>query len=204
MINMNNQSANSKKVLRVIIILIIILAGLVFLRAKRSVPKSGQVGEKGQEVTTTSPIPTAGISNNSMFLVASPETIQVGSDIKIAVAFYAPGVILSGADVILKYDPVFLKASQDLDLGQYFSSYPLKTIDNTKGNIRLTAFGGKSGPNSSAQVIFSVNLKAKKTGRTEIKLDYLSGSTNRSTLVEKGTSKNILSGVSNAVVEIRP
>ena len=200
---MTRHTKDLLKIVVVVLILLILISTIIVLRIKRRLPSKIEIGQKSSITTSGT---NEGVRANSMFLVASPGNVQVGSSIKIAAAFYAPGKSLAGADVIVIFDPAYFSSGNatELETGIYFSSYPAKSVDNEKGIIRLTAFRGGTDPASSAHVIFSTILKAKKTGKTEIKLDYLSGSTNRSTLVEKGTSKNILSGVSNAVVEIRP
>lgn len=198
---MNTSAKDLTKIFLVVILLIILISGIVVLRIKKRIPEPP---EKSQRSAVISVEPTVSIGANSMFLVVNPTAVQSGEFITAAIAFHAPGRMLSGADVRLKYDPLFLETSvSDLTPGEYFTSYPAKSVNTEKGIIRLTAFGGKRETVSSPQVITTVKFKALKPGRTEITIDYQQGSTNRSTLVERGTSKNILSGVSNAVVEIK-
>lgn len=200
---MNNLSANHKRILIILSVFILLIIGLIYFNTKRKSILREDSSKRGVEIATISLTPFQVQSNNSLFLVVNPSQVKVNDPVQVAVSLHASGKMLSGSDVILKYDPAYLSASDNLTLGEYFSSYPLKLIDNDKGTVRLTAFGGKKETISSPIVIFTVTFKALKPGKTELVIDYQKGSTNKSTLVERGTSKNILEGVTNAVVEIR-
>ena len=214
-----NQKRDLSKIFIVVTILIFLLLGIFFLRIRGRAPVTQE--EQGKPLTgQPTVIPTTAVVANSLLVLVSPQSVKVGENVRVVVAFYAPNSIISGSDVRLSYDPEFFSTTYDIDPpagGGYFSSMPRRELNTSLGIVKVTAFGGKNQKTLSPATIFSLNLTTKKAtsnvaqatsnvaqaGTTEIKLDYQPGTTNLSTLVEKGTSKNILVSVKNAVVEIK-
>ncbi|MBI5452711.1 hypothetical protein HY945_04560, partial [Candidatus Gottesmanbacteria bacterium] len=100
-------------------------------------------------------------------------------------------------------DPNYLTADNNLIFGPYFDSYPRQEVDNTAGIIKVSGYSPKDlSPLTSATSFFSVSFQAKKKGSGNVVVDFQAGKTNLSTLVERGTSKNILGVVGNEKIVI--
>lgn len=195
-----------KKILLVSLVLITLLMIVLIIRAwnknrldQMLSKKSSQFEEQLIEVS-----PTVEILSGLYSLVFSESTVKVEEASKATISFSTPGKIISGADVILHFDPKLVQVEGDVIPGEFFTSYPRTTVDNEKGTIKVTAFS----PSSTIEVndlteLFSVNFKAVNQGVASVTFDFQPGKTNLSTLVEKGTSKNILGQVINGEIGIK-
>lgn len=203
------QTKEFKKIIIVISVLLVLLVGLFTLRWQRR-----RVLEKKMRELTSSQLkvkPPIIIStkveealSGVYKIVFKKENIKVGETVSAHIVFTADKKIISGSDVILRFNPTFLSADLNIKLGDYFASYPLKSVDNEKGTIKVTAFSGKNKPVSSSITLFTVSFTAKRAGKTTVDFDFQKGRTNLTTLVEKGTSKNILGQIIDGTVTIEP
>lgn len=199
------QNTEFKKILIVISILILLTIGLFILRRERKKAVEQAIknivpSRKELQTPTTTPEVLSGVYK----IVFEKESISVGESVNASISFTTDSRILSGSDVILFFDPVFLEPEEDLVVGDYFESYPRKLVDKTKGIIKVTAFGGNGQIVSTPTTLFTVTFKGKKSGTTTVSFDFVKGRTNLTTLVEKGTSKNILGEVYSATLTIAP
>lgn len=204
MINMQN--AEYKKIFIVVLVLIILTIGLFILRRERKKTleealkkETASTGEELQAPTIT-PEVLSGVYK----IIFEKGNISVGESVGTSASFTTDSRILSGSDVILSFDPAYLEVEGDIKPGDYFSSYPRKLVDNAKGIVKATAFGGSGQIVSQPTTLFTVTFKAKKEGTTTLSFDFAKGRTNLTTLVEKGTSKNILGNVYGATLTIGP
>lgn len=185
------------KILLVLLVLLFLLIIGVKIRGQKTfVPATSQT-------PTIAAKPTIDIHVGSFTLSADKTQVQVGEALNLTVSFDSLGKKLDGADAILRFDPKLITADKDLVMGTYFTTYPRKEVDNTAGVIKVTAFNiGNTEPVTASTVLFNVTFTAKVAGAATFNLDFDKTRTNLSTLVEQGTSQNILGKVIPATVII--
>jgi len=215
------------KIAAVAVVLLILLGGALFLRQQQ---RPGQEVKKlpaNQVVQPTSAVgitsaptiaaegmmsgelvgsgigsPTSYPAVGKYMLVPNDNKVMLDQIIELSAVFSAPGKILDGSDVFLRFDPAFLEVS-DVSTGEYFVSYPRKQIDNKTGFVRITGIRSADETPLASSVSFSrISFKTKKTGTTKVTFEFKKGKTNRTTLVEKETSRNILGNVFPANITI--
>lgn len=135
-------------------------------------------------------------------LLLEPATLTVskGESIIMNVLIDAPGKVLDGADAFILYDPQLVNVS-NIANGEYFAQLPQATVDQQNGIIKVTGFS--RGKGTSNRLFFSFTVSATKPSQARFHVEYEPGRSDLSTLVERGTSKNILTGTTDAVVQIR-
>lgn len=188
-------------------VLLLLLGGALLLR---------QASRKKKEVFQVPPTPTSSVTRlptssptlyptiGKYFLTPESNQVKIDQTFELSLVFSAPGKILDGGDVILRFDPVFLETLEIIE-GDYFNLYPRKTIDNKIGSVKITGIRTKvDTPLSETASFAKISYRAKKTGTTQVTFDFVKGKTNRTTLVEKGTSQNILGSVFPVTITIEP
>ena len=203
-----------KKIFMVLVVLFVLLGVLIFTRFQRTTSeKTGNIttdktSEKPLLTPTTSPMPTPtlGQLEGNYTISVSNSNIAIGDIVRADIAFTASGKQLAGSDVHLRFDPELLEANENLESGNYFSSFPRKQIDNQTGIIKVTGYNPVSTDvlSDNPVTFFVVEFKAKKSGTARISFDFQPGKTNLTTLVEKGTSRNILGKINEAALTIKP
>lgn len=199
---MNKNNSDFKKIIYVVVVLLILLLVLVMVRGFKKTTLNNTVNQtkNSQTSPTVTKIPLIGkylFSQNS-------KTVKTDDKFSLVIEFTAPGKILNGADAFILYDPKLLQIDSVTQAG-YFKEYPRKAIDNTKGELKITAFISRDQNKITGNVpLATVNFTAKKAGKTQVKFDFISESDNRSTLVEKGTGRNLLGSVGLANIVISP
>lgn len=188
-------------------ILLILLGGALLLRQKdwkkTEIPQMEQPTPKVARAVL-SPTPTFTPAIGKYMLIPENNRVTVGQIFQLTAKFWAPGKILDGSDVILHFDPGFLEARQIVE-GDYFSTYPRKTVDNKTGIVKITGIGTKvDTPLSETASFAKISYRVKKTGTTQVTFDFVRGKTNQTTLVERGTSRNILGNVFPVTITIEP
>ena len=187
-----------KKILIVIFVLSILLIGVAFIRWQKRVQlkqvvenqkKISQMnistGQLGQPVKKTLP--------GKYYLSLDNSTVEKGDIIQLKVIFEADNKMISGSDIYLRFDPQFLQADYDLSLGSFFLNYPRSQVNNSTGLIKVTGFrAAQQGRLTTPVTVMTVSFLAQKKGRTKIDFDFIKGKTNKTTIVEKGSGKNIL------------
>lgn len=203
---MNKNHSDFKKIILVVVVLLILLIGLVMVRGSKKTTLNNtlnntlnRTGDKKPAATATK-VPLIG----KYLFPENSKTVRAGQKVSLVIEFSAPGKILTGADAFLIYDPKYMQIDSVTQAG-YFTRYPRKVIDNKTGTLKITAFMSRDQNKITNNVpLATVNFTALKAGKTQVKFDFISGSDNRSTLVEKGTSKNILGSVGMANIVISP
>ena len=195
-----------KKILLVVGILFVLLLVFFALRWQRSLmlKKVGDNTQKNAEKTVSETV-LPQTKEPSYLIGLSPNPVQSGDVVNAEVIFDAAGKEVVGSDVIIKYDPTLLQIEEEIVPGKFFSSYLRKTVDNSLGILKVTGINpaGDGQKPGSPVVFFSVIFKTIKPGASVIKFDFKKGKTNTTTLVEKGTSRNILGLVSDANLIIK-
>lgn len=139
-------------------------------------------------------------------LVPDKESYKAGDTVVVDVKVFTGGYTTASVDMVLKYDPAFLRPSAQnfVAPGQIYQEYLPVQVDNQEGLIGLSGImtdesGGFSGVGSFAKISFT----ALKDGQTEITVDYEANSTSDySNMVLQGEMKDVLSAVDNATVVI--
>jgi len=186
-------------------LLAVILVLVVLFRLTGGKTKISPLGSKPEitSVPHTSVIPTQ--APGLMFLAASKSSLKVGEKVKVTVNLYAEKKSVSGSDAIVKFDPAVLKADSTVETGDYFRQYPLKAVDNSKGIARVTAFlPAKEEPMTEMKVLLGITFTALKAGDTTVTIEFVPGTTNRSSIVESKTSRNLLGTVKEVRLTINP
>lgn len=190
-----------KKIAVVVLVLLVLLSAIAFLRLRSNKTPGGQKQSVNVAYQIATPTPSGLIGSYSV--VFEDKKPKVGQPISAIVSFSAKGKRIVGTDVILHFDPAFLVPDKKLKLLDFFTRYPRQEVDLVKGTIKVTGFQAKNDqPLTTPNVLFIATFQVKKTGATRLWFDFVPGKTNLTTLVEKGTSKNILGIVKDAAITI--
>lgn len=183
--------SEKNKIVIVVILLLILLSGIFVIRAKKRLVSYDESVVSNE---STGVMPMTEKEDNIIFLTSDKTNLETGEILKVKVSFTAPGKKIFGSDIILLYDPEFLSTDLNkISSGNFFGSYPGKTIDPVNGIIRLSAYDGKNEVlEAVAYDIMEIDFKAIKIGQTQLSLSFEKGKTNTSNLVEAATSQNIL------------
>lgn len=196
--NIKNLSQRQKFIL-ILLVLVVLSFGFLYLRREKEV-EVAVVPTRPIEVIQPTPYPLSG----SYGITLAKTNYNVGEKFTAAIEFTVEGREIFGTDVVLHFDPQILGAESTLIVGDYFQNYPRQEVDNAKGLIKVTAFGAnKEKPSQNANV-FSVTFTPKKAGVTAISFDFEERRTDLTTLVEEGTSRNILAQANPVQIVIEP
>lgn len=191
----------TKKIGLVVIVLVILLVGILVIRQQRRLPESVST----TNTTEATPTVIKEVPPGVYTIEIAPKSIKVGESTSANIMFSAKDKNITGTDVILRFNPEYLEAEEDVVTGDFFSNYPRKEISSKDGLVKVTGFSPVNGSVEDRSVsVFTVKLKGKKAGSTKIGFDFQLGKTNMTNIVEKGTSKNILGQVKEAIVLIEP
>lgn len=193
--NLEQGQSDYKRIMIVVGVLILLLIGIVFIRNRKPV----SIGKKGPVIVEISVTPVPAIYE----LSASSGDIHIGSTFTVDVVFDSGGRSIDSSDVLLKFDPLYLSAESKIQPGQYFSSYPRTSVNNSAGTVQITAFTSQPGTIENNVKSFTIAFKAKKSGQAEIGFLFGKGSTNQTTLVEHKTSRNVLTDVKPLRITIK-
>lgn len=131
-------------------------------------------------------------------LFAPKRALKVGESVPVSVVVGTGGNTVDGADLIVRFDPKVIEASQEgLIKGKIFDEYPLVSLDSNKGLISISGISSSKKGFTGTGQFASIVLRAKSAGKTAISIDFNKGSTTDSNLVEAATSKDILEVVDN-------
>jgi hypothetical protein len=192
-----------KKIVLVIIVLVILLLSAVILNTQKRL----SLIQKKETVKilqpTVIPSPTLFETPGLYSINLTPASVKVGEKVSAEVNFFAQDKVLDGSDVVLKFDPLSLIADKNIIKGDYFNIYPIVKVDNDKGEIRVSGFEAKkkSGMVNPA-TLFTVKFTTQKQGNATVSFDFVKGKTNKTTLIESKSSRNILGQAGSVVVGI--
>lgn len=160
--------------------------------------------------TFTKPLPSPlpriqPISGGKIVLLSPKKEYKVGETVPVAVRVVTGGHQSDGTDAVIKFDPKILEAtgSANLKKGSIYPEYPLLSVDPA-GLVRISGIAsiGKD-PFNGIGVLATVSFKAKASGKSAVTLDFTSGATDDSNIVESGTSNDLLEEVFNLELVIR-
>lgn len=150
--------------------------------------------------------PLQPVQGASLVLQSNKATFQEGEIVPVQIKLSTGGRSINGADVVLEYDPKMLEASPSafFQKGTIFSDYPSAQVDSTKGIIKISGISSASAEGFTGIGFFgTVNLETKQTGETSVKVQYTSGATTDSNVVESSTAKDVLDKVYNLDLNIK-
>lgn len=149
--------------------------------------------------------PPPSIADASLTLFTSDKIYKIGDNFSVDINLSTGGHKTVGTDIVLKYNPKVLEASQTAFIkGTIYPEYPQARIDSTKGTIEVSGVVSTKDASFIGSGLFGkVFFKAKTSGLALIQLDFTKDLSTDSNIVEMNTSKDILGGVNNLEVEIK-
>lgn len=142
------------------------------------------------------------ISDGKIILTAEKSSFNVGEEIPVEIKISTGGHTVVGVDIVLQYDPKKF-SSAEVEKGNIFDDYPGVDIDTKNGVILISgAINSDAGGFNGTSEFATVNLKAKEKGQTTLSLDYKSGITTDSNIIESASSKDVLGEVYNLNLDI--
>lgn len=157
--------------------------------------------------TLTKPLPPPPpklqpLTGAKLVLVSPKTSYNVGDTVPVTVRLATGGRSTTGTDLILKFDPKVLEATQGaIRRGSIYEEYSVTQLDS-KGTVTVSGISSQKGYNGIG-LFGSVIFKAKAKGQTKISIDFQKDSTTDSNVVEAGTAKDILDQVFNLDLTIR-
>ena len=175
-----------------LVILVVIALGVRFFQSTK-LKSSDVTKETVKTKTSDKKVEKKADWTGNISLVSDATSYKVGDNIDLTVLFEAKGKKLDGADFVLIYNPEILNAI-GFSEGKAFSIFPRKDIDNEKGTVKVTALDSTSKEQFGAEKVTLgvIQMQAKSAGTATVNFDFSAGGTNRTTLIEQGTSQNIL------------
>ncbi|OGE65082.1 hypothetical protein A3I48_02410 [Candidatus Daviesbacteria bacterium RIFCSPLOWO2_02_FULL_36_7] len=199
----NNQTGPQKiksfftvpKIIFAVLGIVILVEVIIVIRSLISPASSlPQVSNQAGVVSTT-----AKISLNT-----AKTSLRAGEGVSVAVAVDTGEKAVSGADLIVRFDPKVLEASGTAIIkGKIFDEYPLVSVDAKNGLISISGVSSLNKSFKGSGQFALINFKAKTPGKTSLTIDFKKGSTTASNLVDVSTSQNILDTVDNLELEIQ-
>lgn len=139
-------------------------------------------------------------------LVPDKASYKKGETVNVDVKVFTGGYTTASVDLVLKYDPLFLKPVGEnfVTAGQIYQEFLPVQVDNQEGLIGMSGIMTEEGRGFSGVGSFAkISFIALKDGQTEVTVDYEANSTtDYSNMVLQGTMQDVLSGVDVARVII--
>lgn len=140
----------------------------------------------------------------SLTLVPNTNTYNRSCGFSIGIDMNTGGNPTDGTDVKLKFDPSVIKATS-IDQGSVYSTYPDKSYDNTNGTISISGLASVESPFNGSGRFATVNFQVEPsavTGLTQVKFDFVRGSSTDSNVVQSNLVIDILESVTDGTYTI--
>lgn len=200
---LKQKQTESRKIIIVLSLLVALLIGSFVLREWKRNQLRQKIEVDRRSELSIEITPSDEVLGGSYRIVLDKPKVEVGQIVTAQVVFSLSGRRVSGSDVILKYDPQFLQVEGEVSPGDFFAHYPRTEVDNRAGVVKVTAFQSVSTEPEEADIsLFKVKFRTIKEGETLLDFDFEKERTDLTTLVEQGTSRNILERVEGVEVEI--
>jgi hypothetical protein len=191
---------NKVSLLVAIGIVFIVILGMMVIRQAvimRSKPSSN--------LTTTVPsaIAPPTVQPRAEMWIDPPEMqIAQGGTITVRVMIDAHNTIINGTDAIVNYDQDYLEVVSIDKPNEPNNEFSLFSRQSD-GQLQITRTKQSVSDVPTAQLtIAEVTFRTVKTGTTAVRFDYQKGATNKSTIIEQRSNKNILDKVTGVKIEI--
>lgn len=200
---MQNVTHEHKKIFIVFILLIVLVVGMVVVRWKKADVLKQHIALNW--TTTDGRVPPPTPLPRAIYRINLEDVpVASGGTFRAKLVFEAKGFTVLGSDAIIQFDPSFLTVVEPVSPGTFFITYPRKTIDTQKGIVKISGFEMQKLRSVDQSVEFAtITFQALKVGTTALKFDFEKNSTAHTTVVEKGSAKNILDAVVNADIIIK-
>lgn len=159
-------------------------------------------------LTAPTPPPPAAVNKSygeKIILQTNNLNPKVSDNVEVEV-WLASDKLVSGADVILKFDPKYFSSSGsgDLKKGEIFNEYPLFTLDSQKGEVKLSGIATSNKDSFKGMgLLATVNLKAKSVGATKISVDFEPNKSEDSNIAGVESGEDMLQEVKNLELIIK-
>ena len=152
------------------------------------------------------PLKLQPISGGRIVLTADKKDYKKGEVIVVSVRVSTGGQPTVGTDLVLRFDPKVLEASNAaVTQGRIYSEYPMKSVDSKEGTVRVSGIsstGKKSGFNGVG-IFATINFKAIGSGKTTLRIDFTPDLTSDSNVIGVKNAKDILEEVFNLDLNIK-
>lgn len=146
------------------------------------------------------------ISGGRIVLIADKKDYKAGENIVVSVRVSTGGQTTYGTDLVLRFDPKVLEASNAaVTQGRIYSEYPMKSVDSKEGIVRISGINsaGKSSGFNGVGIFAAVNFKAASSGKTTLRIDFTPDLTSDSNILGAKDAKDILEEVFNLDLNIQ-
>jgi len=180
----------------ILVILLLVAFGVRFMS-----------GNKLKNATAPTKTDTQAIKKENLTgkisLATDKTSYKVGDSIEVTVLYQAPGKVLDGIDIIVRFDPTVVNAL-GFSESHSFKIYPRKDIDNKDGFIRLTALDLASAEPLPPDKLSlgKIQMQALKGGTAQVNFDFTQGVASKTAMIEAGTSKNILGEAKGVTIRV--
>lgn len=139
------------------------------------------------------------LSSGKIILFSDQKNFQLNEIVPVSIRLATGGRNIIAADAVLRYDPNFLEATGSAFFagGDTFGDYPTTEVDSQNGVIRISGIGGIDDSFNGIGELASLNLKAKKLGKTTLSVEFTPGDTTDSNIIETNSTQDILGEVFN-------
>lgn len=147
-------------------------------------------------------LPTKG---GEITLNSSQANFKVGEKVTVTINVSTGGYTIIGTDLVLRFNPKAMETSSaDFIRGKIYSEYPLISVDNKDGVVRVSAVATNAdqGFNGIGE-LGVINFKTKAAGQVNIIVDFKKGSTTDSNIIRTKTSEDVLGSVTNLNLTIK-
>ncbi len=205
--NQNKLSDRLKKLVtrrNILIVLgLVITVELIWaLSAMWSVPKTTEMPNLPSK-QDNGPIPT------TISLESDKKDLRIGDEFTMRINL-ASDKKTYGTDIILNYNPQFLKVKESavgqgpVSVGSFYDEYPSNTLDDKLGKIRISAISNKEGGELAQGELGTVTFVATKSGSTQVEIEFVRGSTSDTNILESTNGEDVLESVRNLSLTIKP
>ncbi len=159
-------------------------------------------------LTAPTPLPPPAVNKSygeKIILQTNNLNPKVSGNVSVEV-WLSSDKLVSGADVILKFDPKYFSSSGsgDLKKGEIFKEYPLLSLNPQKGEVRLSGIATSNQDSFKGMgLLATVNLKAKSFGSTSISIDFQRGRSDDSNIAGISSGEDMLQEVKNLELIIK-
>jgi len=149
--------------------------------------------QTSQSLTTKATIENATLS----FSPATGEYMFVaGTSYPVGILVDSAGKNIDGVDVVINFDPTKVQVEgSSLSTTTVFEQYPVNTVDNVKGIVKLSGLTFSTKPVTGIVATFRFQPLAK--GEVNFTFNFISGATTDSNIADNTTAKDILGSVEN-------
>lgn len=127
----------------------------------------------------------------SFLLAPSSANYYLGDQPEIEIRLDTWSNPVSGADLILNFDPLNWEVAEITE-GTIFASYPLKEFDNSSGQVKISGTAEYNNYYSGRGNFATLKFNLKSAGITSLKFDYSPGSTLDCNIVSALTGQELL------------